>query len=172
MSIVWIGVLSFLMVDFAARAGCILGVPEFLMGLVVLSVGTSVPDALSSVLVARNGQGNMAVCNVLGSNVFNILLGLGLPWYCAARISGEPYPTGHTSIAEPALILFGYLFLLFIILIWSGWKLTRGVGYLLLLLQVAYWAWNILEEYGFFSLRSLAADAHALFATALAGASR
>ena len=66
--------------DFAARAGCILGVPEFLMGLTVLAAGTSVPDALSSILVARNGQGNMAVCNVLGSNVFNILLGLGLPW--------------------------------------------------------------------------------------------
>lgn len=128
MSIVWIGFLSFMMVDFADRAGCVMGVllallhhkpvcvrlpftamhagvPDFLMGVVVLSVGTSVPDALSSILVARNGQvnqdarspsvrvaahwhslavqGNMAVCNVLGSNVFNILLGLGLPWMLA-----------------------------------------------------------------------------------------
>ena len=105
MSIMWIGLLSFIMVDLASRvrgayitkyvcvhaytlssppgrpcdtyvhimvtcspslpkAGCILGVPEFLMGLTVLAAGTSVPDALSSVLVARNGQGNMAVCNV------------------------------------------------------------------------------------------------------------
>ena len=66
----------------------------------VLAIGTSVPDALSSVLVgiirsghgndklicpvyfqvAKNGQGDMAVSNALGSNVFNIFLGLGLPW--------------------------------------------------------------------------------------------
>lgn len=61
MSIVWIGILSFIMVDFGARAGCVLGVPGLVMGLVVLAAGTSVPDALSSVLVARLGQGDMAV---------------------------------------------------------------------------------------------------------------
>ena len=64
MSIVWIGLLSFLMVDFAGRAGCVLGVPELVMGLVVLSAGTSVPDALSSIIVAKNGQGasNLYCC--------------------------------------------------------------------------------------------------------------
>jgi len=151
MSILWIGILSFLMVDFAGRAGCILEVPEFLMGLVVLSVGTSVPDALSSLIVARNGQGNMAVCNVLGSNVFNILVGLGLPWLVAAYMQGAPYATGETSITEPALILFGYLFLLFVILIAFGWKLSPAVGVVLLMLQAVYWAWNISEEYGLIS---------------------
>jgi len=148
MSIVWIGILSFLMVDFAGRAGCILGVPEFLMGLVVLSVGTSVPDALSSILVARNGQGNMAVCNVLGSNVFNILLGLGMPWMIACLIHDEPYYTGETSIVEPALILLGYLVALILILVAFKWELSGPMGVLLLVLQAAYWAWNIGDEYG------------------------
>jgi len=157
MSIVWIGLLSFLMVDFAGRAGCILQIDEFLMGLVVLSVGTSVPDALSSLIVARNGQGNMAVCNVLGSNVFNILLGLGLPWLVAASMQGAPYVTGDTNITEPALILFGYLFLLFVVLILFQWKLTPAVGAILLFLQALYWAWNICEEYGLISIRQLVA---------------
>ena len=86
MSILWIGILSFIMVDFAGRMGCVLGVPPLVMGLVVLAAGTSVPDALSSILVARNGQGDMAVANVLGSNIFNIFMGLGLPW-CAKVVS-------------------------------------------------------------------------------------
>jgi len=155
MSIVWIGILSFLMVDFAGRAGCIIGVPEFLMGLVVLSVGTSVPDALSSILVARNGQGNMAVCNVLGSNVFNILLGLGLPWMIANLMYKQPYFTGDTSIVEPALILFAYLFAMILILICFKWQLSGPMGVLLLVLQAIYWGWNIAEEYGYVSFGKL-----------------
>jgi len=153
MSIVWIGFLSFMMVDFADRAGCVMGVPDFLMGLVVLSVGTSVPDALSSILVARNGQGNMAVCNVLGSNVFNILLGLGLPWMLANVMYNQPYYTGDTSIVEPALILFGYLFALILILIIYKWQLSGRLGVLLLILQGVYWGWNVAEEYQLFSVR-------------------
>lgn len=149
MSILWIGLLSFLMVDFAARAGCILEVPEFLMGLTVLAAGTSVPDALSSVLVARNGQGNMAVCNVLGSNVFNILLGLGCPWMIASLMAeGEPFPTGSGSIIEPTIILFGYLIAFVLILVMFNWKLTPGLGYLLLFGQVCYTGWNVGRNYG------------------------
>ena len=89
MSIVWIGIASMVMVDFASRAGCFVGIPGIVMGLIIIAAGTSVPDALSSVLVARNGQGDMAVANVLGSNVFNILLGLGCPWLIKALASPD-----------------------------------------------------------------------------------
>jgi Ca2+/Na+ antiporter len=153
MSIMWIGVLSFLMIDFAARAGCILEVPEFLMGLTVLAAGTSVPDALSSILVARNGQGNMAVCNVLGSNVFNILLGLGLPWMIASLLdNGVPYAAGGGNIIEPTIILFGYLIAFVLILMVFDWKLSPGLGWLLLFLQVLYTSWNIGRNYGLIPL--------------------
>ena len=50
------------------------------MGLTVGAIGTSVPNALLSFHVARVGFGTMAVSNALGSNVFDILFGLGLPW--------------------------------------------------------------------------------------------
>merc|ERR1719149_514698 len=56
------------------------------MGLTVLSAGTSVPDALSSIMVAQRGLGDMAVSNALGSNVFDILLGLGFPYFLASLI--------------------------------------------------------------------------------------
>lgn len=104
MSILWIGILSFLMVDFASRAACVLLVPELLIGLVVLSVGTSVPDALSSIIVAKQGQGNMAVCNALGSNVFNILLGnrrrRGRPVAAAPR-GLAPRPRARAAPSNP-----------------------------------------------------------------------
>jgi hypothetical protein len=81
MSISWIGILSFIMVDFGSRIGCVLGVPGVVMGVILLAAGTSVPDAICSILVAQNGQGDMAVGNVLGSNIFNFFVGLGLPWF-------------------------------------------------------------------------------------------
>ena len=69
--------------------GCCVGIPDVVVGIVILSAGTSVPDAVSSVLVAREGKGDMAVANVLGSNVFNIFLGLGLPWFIAGLIDPD-----------------------------------------------------------------------------------
>eukprot|EP00959_Pyramimonas_sp_CCMP1952_P044145 922769-Pyramimonas_sp.AAC.1 len=51
------------------------------MSVLVLAAGTSIPDMFGSLAVAREGQGDMAVSNAIGSNVFDILLGLGLPWF-------------------------------------------------------------------------------------------
>ena len=67
-----------------------LDIPEVVMGTVVLAAGTSVPDALASISVARAGLGDMAVANAVGSNVFDIWLGLGLPWsvFLPFRASG------------------------------------------------------------------------------------
>ncbi|RXM97087.1 Sodium/potassium/calcium exchanger 3 [Acipenser ruthenus] len=50
------------------------------MGITFLAAGTSVPDCMASLIVARQGMGDMAVSNSIGSNVFDILIGLGLPW--------------------------------------------------------------------------------------------
>ncbi|POI19867.1 hypothetical protein CIB84_016388 [Bambusicola thoracicus] len=50
------------------------------MGITFLAAGTSVPDCMASLIVARQGLGDMAVSNTIGSNVFDILVGLGVPW--------------------------------------------------------------------------------------------
>lgn len=145
MSIIWIGVLSYLMVDFAARAGCVLGVPGILMGLVVIAAGTSVPDALSSVLVAKNGQGDMAVANVLGSNVFNIFLGLGLPWLIKTLSMGKPLelPPGE-NIVVPVVILLAYVVVFIAIIAASGWAMRPKTGDWLFAAHIVFVIWNIL----------------------------
>jgi len=80
LSILWIGAFTFLMVEAAEIIGNALGIPIVLMGLTILAAGTSVPDLLSSVIVARMGEGDMAVSSSIGSNIFDITVGLPIPW--------------------------------------------------------------------------------------------
>ncbi|KAF8778255.1 Sodium/potassium/calcium exchanger 3 like protein [Argiope bruennichi] len=61
--------------------GYTLGIPDSIMGITFLAAGTSVPDAFASLIVARQGLGDMAVSNSLGSNIFDILIGLAFPWF-------------------------------------------------------------------------------------------
>jgi len=64
-------------------------IPDPVMGLTLLAAGTSIPDLLSSVIVARQGAGDMAVSSSIGSNIFDILVGLPLPWLASNIVFGE-----------------------------------------------------------------------------------
>ena len=68
-SIGWIGVFSYFMVAWAEGIGATIGVPDAVMGLTVLAAGTSVPDLLSSIVVAKKGLGDAAVSSSIGSNI-------------------------------------------------------------------------------------------------------
>ena len=63
------------------------------MGLSFLAVGTSIPEVFSSLIVCKQGKGGMAVSNSIGSNTFDILLCLGLPWLVKSllgEVGGDP----------------------------------------------------------------------------------
>ena len=81
LSIAWIGGFAYFMVAWAGIIGNTIGIPDVVMGLTILAAGTSVPDMLSSVIVARRGEGDMAVSSSIGSNIFDILVGLPVPWF-------------------------------------------------------------------------------------------
>ena len=89
LSICWIGAYSYLMVGLTETVGETVGVPTFIMGLTFLAAGTSMPDLLSSVIVARRGEGDMAVSSSIGSNIFDILVGLPFPWLLYTLIRGH-----------------------------------------------------------------------------------
>uniref|UniRef100_A0A452U7V6 Sodium/potassium/calcium exchanger 1 n=1 Tax=Ursus maritimus TaxID=29073 RepID=A0A452U7V6_URSMA len=74
-SIVWIAMFSYLMVWWAHQVGETVGVSEEIMGLTILAAGTSIPDLITSVIVARKGLGDMAVSSSVGSNIFDITVG-------------------------------------------------------------------------------------------------
>lgn len=90
MSIVWIGVFSYFMVGWSEIIGNTIGIPSVIMGLTLLAAGTSVPDLLSSVIVARMGEGDMALSSSIGSNIFDILVGLPVPWIFYTAMPSKP----------------------------------------------------------------------------------
>merc|ERR1711904_711062 len=99
-------------------------IEPLIMGLIFLAAGTSVPDALGSIAVAKQGEGDMAVANAFGSNVFDILLGLGVPWMLKACMGGEVSFAGTaSSLAEWMVILAAILFLFLGALVLNKWKL-------------------------------------------------
>jgi sodium/potassium/calcium exchanger 4 len=80
MSLVWLSIFSYIMVWMITVIGFTFRIPDTVMGITLIAFGASVPDALSSLLVAKSGLGDMAVSNAIGSNVFDILVCLGIPW--------------------------------------------------------------------------------------------
>ena len=75
------------------------------MGLTFVAAGTSVPDLLSSVIVAKLGEGDMAVSSSVGSNIFDILVGFPIPW-----IAYIVYPNDNPSVLVSCFAFFSCVF--------------------------------------------------------------
>ena len=85
-SVFWICLYSYIMVWMITIIGFTFGIPDTVMGLTFIAAGVSVPDALSGIAVVKEGHGDMAVSNAIGSNVFDILVCLGIPWFIQTAI--------------------------------------------------------------------------------------
>lgn len=151
MSIAWIGGLCTAMVQAATWIGCILGIDPIVMGITLLAIGTSVPDALGSMIVARAGEADMAIANAVGSNVFDILLGLGFPWMLRGLINegnddicDDTFPVKKCGIELSVAILFGTLAVFFLVLIINKWKMNNKLGIVFLILYLIYIVWILL----------------------------
>jgi len=79
-SFIWVAFFSTCIAAVVTRWGEILGIPAASLGLYVIAVGAEIPDTIQSVTVAKRGYGSMAVSNSTGSQIINILIGLGFPW--------------------------------------------------------------------------------------------
>ena len=137
LSILIIAALSWALVELAIIISYALNIPEAIIALTVLAIGTSIPDLFSSMIVARQGRGDMAVSNAIGSNIFDVLVGLGLPLSIFMLLSGEPVPTGG-DITISALILFASVILLLLLLIVSKWRVGKLTGFILIGIYLFY----------------------------------
>jgi K+-dependent Na+/Ca+ exchanger-like protein len=146
-SILWIGILSFFMVSWASKVGCMLNIHPAVMGCTLLAAGTSVPDAIGSLLVAKNGQGDMAVSNAIGSNVFDILLGLGLPWMLNGLIYGVSLGVDASNLVPLSYILVGTLVLVYFGALVCGFKLYKGLGMFFFSLYFVFVGYNLAHEF-------------------------
>lgn len=99
MSCAWLLAAAWLMTSAADRLAENLDVPESTVGLTVGAIGTSLPNLFGSVFAARRGYGEMALANVLGSNVFCTTMALGLPWVVRIALdAGSPYPLAERGL--------------------------------------------------------------------------
>ncbi len=137
-SVVIIAALSWLLVELAILVSATLNIPESIVALTVIAVGTSIPDLFSSMIVARQGRGDMAVSNAIGSNIFDILVGLGLPFLIFLAISGGVVDSGGGNLTSSVIILFASVILLFVLLISRRWKVGKPTGIILLCLYLFY----------------------------------
>ncbi|MCR5210214.1 MAG: calcium/sodium antiporter [Lachnospiraceae bacterium] len=116
------------------------GMSETLVGLTIVAVGTSLPELVTSVVAARKGQVDMAVGNCVGSDIFNILLILGLS--CAIH----PISVNFASVCDMTiLIIVNIICLVFCI---TGRKINRGEGITMVGLYVAYMVFACVRELG------------------------
>lgn len=120
-----------LLVEGAVGIARFFQVPELVIGLSVVSLGTSLPELVTSVAGARKGEDEIAVGNILGSNVFNICAVLG----SASAIISLPVDTDALWRDFP--IMVGFTVLLFVLMRW-GFKLDRLRGLILLSGYLSY----------------------------------
>ena len=112
-STIYIGVFTYGIVWMVVIISYKLNIPDTVAGLTLLAAGSSLPEVVSSIIITRLGKGEMAVSNSIGSNSFDILICLGLPWLLENLISntGKPihvYSGGifySTSILLASLIV-------------------------------------------------------------------
>lgn len=147
MSIVFLALLSHFMVESAVEVAHTFGVPEVIIALTILAAGTSVPDLMSSIIVARRGQGDMAIANAVGSNIFDIALGLGLPWLFIILWRGESVQVVTENLESSIILLFATVIALLFLLIVRRWAIGRYAGVLL----IGSYLWYLFSQIGWIS---------------------
>ena len=117
-------------VDSASNIALKIGMSQTLVGLTIVSIGTSLPELVTSVVAARKNEVDMALGNAIGSNIFNILFVLGL----AGVISPMPFLMENIIdimiLIVLSLLIWGFA--------WTKEKISRKEGIVMLVLYVVY----------------------------------
>ena len=112
---------------------------ESLVGLTIVAVGTSLPELVTSVVAARKGENDIALGNVIGSNIFNILFVLGLSAVVNPLTTGNEIVIDLIVMMSSALLLFG---------ISLTKKLDRKIGIIFIIFYLMYLTYLVLRTLG------------------------
>ena len=125
-----------LVVDGAVDIARAFAVPEVVIGLTVVALGTSLPELATGIIAAVKRQSDVIIGNVLGSNLFNLFAVLGT----TAMV--RPVEVPATVLAVDIWVLMGVMGL-FLTLLVTGWRLSRIEGAVLFTLYIAYMAFLV-----------------------------
>ncbi|MEO9601107.1 calcium/sodium antiporter [Parasphingorhabdus sp.] len=124
------------LVEGAVDLARLIGMSEAVIGLTVIAIGTSLPELVTSVIAAYKGASAVALGNVLGSNIFNLLLIGGV----TAVIAPGTIPSEISNFGLPILVVVSILLLIFAA---TGRKITRWEGGILLAIYLAMLVYNV-----------------------------
>jgi Ca2+/Na+ antiporter len=146
-SMAWLAFFSYWICVMADKVHDQFGISESFLGLTLTAIGTSFPNCVASVIVARKGQCSMAVANALGSNIQNVFLALGLPWLVHAHNRGGEFQQPTKGMIS-GTVSMGLSLLLFIVFLvcgrcqlgkWAAWVFL--IGYLMFFLTTVVTAY-------------------------------
>jgi len=126
-----------LFVDGAIDLAKHFGLSEVVIGLTIVAIGTSMPELVTSVMAALKGQSDIAIGNVVGSNIFNLLGILG-----ATALIHPVSALGFNEIDFISMIIFALLVLPFA---WSGLRIGRREGVVLLMGYLGYTSYLVVQ---------------------------
>ncbi len=129
-----------LTVNAAKELAALFGMSELLIGLTIVAVGTSLPELVTSFVASKKGENDIAVGNVIGSNIFNIIFILGF--------SGMITPLSLTSNSWfDVIVMVIAIFMIFIFALKKG-KVNRIEGAIMMVLYIAYLTYIALRDTG------------------------
>ncbi|XP_067019283.1 sodium/potassium/calcium exchanger 4-like [Acropora muricata] len=126
--IAWIAALSYTLVWMVTIIGYTFKISDAVMGLTLVAFGSSVPDCSSSLFIARKGDGDMAVSNTVGSNTFDVLLCLGVPWLIKSAAWHAPIEISSRGLFVSCFFIVGSVAIAFFVLYLNSWVLNKKVG--------------------------------------------
>jgi Ca2+/Na+ antiporter len=101
---------------------------------------------ISSVIVAKQGRGGMALSNAVGSNIFDILIGLGLPWAVIIMVRNTTVPVVTDDLFVSVILLFASVLVILAILVINNWTIGKKAGIFLVSLYLVFLMYVILES--------------------------
>jgi cation:H+ antiporter len=116
------------------------GIPPFVWGITVIAGVTSVPDALISINLAKKDQGVVSLSNVLGSNIFDLLVAVPVGILIAGSVAFQ------FDIALPLVVFLGIATVLLFIQIRTRLVVSKAESYVLLAVYAAFIVWMVLEQ--------------------------
>ena len=147
-AIVFIIILSYILVEATLVFSAGIGIPPVIVALTLLAAGTSAPDLISSIEVAKEGRGGMAVANAIGSDIFDVFIGLGFPWVVAIVLLSESsiiIDVGDLWVSIGILVATTLVLYVFL---HTKRELSRNEGIILLLLYAAFAIYTIVAGAG------------------------
>ena len=127
-----------LVVDSASDIAAAFGLSQTIIGLTILAVGTSLPELVTSLVATRKGENDLAMGNVIGSNIFNILGVLGL----SAAVS--PVKVSGFSVIDLSLFI-GFCLIIYLVTFFRN-KIVRLPGILMVLTYLGYMTYAVMRE--------------------------